>query len=754
MANLKRRYRQKRKHKHLYSYKPRRVLTRLRTSISKQTFLRPKPSRKFRGFRYLSTYSRFLLSNSRPRSYRLGQPGFLSTSSTRRQQISRGFSKPTFRFNSVVNNDVLAKQNLTTSTLSLLWFPEGLIEFIDTTINLRGFYTSPKQLNTSSTVSFRHPKTRLLSSRLTPFTSLPIVTPLVAIFLNSELLSLPFIFKSSSLSHKPYSQDLVFTQFQRLSRSIDLRRRLVRQNLLKLKRTRNYTIFYTYFSPTVDQRDRTFRILIPDIAVTPRGSFWSPLFSGSSLEEPVVSRGTKSKRLVSPNNFHSLLRKRPSPRSRIKSLSTLKLKVPYNKDKPKNRQSVRLLRRMRSRLKRIRWIRRRRSGRFRWLLRKFRRRSAGKNRRLRRGRFFQITRKRRHRSSRKFGDTVINVTRRRLFRRKPRNAFSDHEALLAEIQLSRVEQPSPRVTQLLKYTDLISKTQISSLPLISSPVTPVNLSLQHSSTTNTWLYNLNLLTSFWSNPFLLKYNLSRGQNWNTSLSSFHSSALRFQNQLQQYVFSAGLGRVARSNLWVVPSSNYTIRKKLLRSTSSSLINVDLSLWYYKSLTAFIEECSGRKVALRIGPFLEGALTFEDKARFRIMHSRVSGFQRLLGHKIFVHEGVMLVALALRLKDPTFLSNWIRGMLRRMSFWKYRLLFRYLRFLFQNVFRPNFGFFGMRGFKLRLKGKISVAGNARTRTLFYKIGDTSHSKMSNKVAYDLNYVNTFTGVMGFKLWFFY
>jgi hypothetical protein len=57
-------------------------------------------------------------------------------------------------------------------------------------------------------------------------------------------------------------------------------------------------------------------------------------------------------------------------------------------------------------------------------------------------------------------------------------------------------------------------------------------------------------------------------------------------------------------------------------------------------------------------------------------------------------------------------------------------------------------------KLSLKGKISVAGNARTRTLFLRVGDTSHSKMDNKVAYDLSLVNTFTGVLGFKLFFYY
>ena len=56
----------------------------------------------------------------------------------------------------------------------------------------------------------------------------------------------------------------------------------------------------------------------------------------------------------------------------------------------------------------------------------------------------------------------------------------------------------------------------------------------------------------------------------------------------------------------------------------------------------------------------------------------------------------------------------------------------------------------RGIKIQLKGKIGVAGNARTRTLFFAYGETSHAKMDHKVAYDLSFVETFTGVMGFKV----
>ena len=90
----------------------------------------------------------------------------------------------------------------------------------------------------------------------------------------------------------------------------------------------------------------------------------------------------------------------------------------------------------------------------------------------------------------------------------------------------------------------------------------------------------------------------------------------------------------------------------------------------------------------------------------------------------------------------------------MSFWKYRLLFRYLDFLVRHVIRFYFPEIGVKGFKLQLKGKISVAGNARTRTLFKRVGTTSHAKMNNRVAYHLSLVNTFTGVMGLKVWIFY
>ena len=90
------------------------------------------------------------------------------------------------------------------------------------------------------------------------------------------------------------------------------------------------------------------------------------------------------------------------------------------------------------------------------------------------------------------------------------------------------------------------------------------------------------------------------------------------------------------------------------------------------------------------------------------------------------------------------------MLKRISFWKYRVLFRYIKYIVKNLFSTVFSYLQFKGFKLKLKGKISVGGNSRARTLMYRIGQTGQSTLSNKIVHDINYVYTFTGVMGFQI----
>ena len=345
-----------------------------------------------------------------------------------------------------------------------------------------------------------------------------------------------------------------------------------------------------------------------------------------------------------------------------------------------------------------------------------------------------------------------NFTANQLLTRKVSQALKRaRQTLLSKAKINVI---TPLVTPKLSDTSSYAKQlNLPRIRLLTCPSTPFK------SPNSLFLTSH---TNFWSNPVLLKYyfwqvSLRRtGPSLRSvpSLLELLSWVKRAQHSLSTLSFENQLSNIRSSNLWLSSSSHFTIRKTLLRLSSFTPFHGQVSLWYYKTLILFMENITGRKVFLNFGAFIEDALTFEDKALCSIWAPRVLGFQRMLGHRIFLKESMIVIATAIRLKDPTFLANWIRAMLYRMSFWKYRLLFRYLRFVLRHLINYSFEHFQIRGIKLQLKGKISVAGNARTRTLVQRVGDTSHSKMSNRVAYDLSFVNSFTGVMGFKLWFFY
>ena len=687
------------------------------------------------------SYKKFLTANPSYRSRQRLHPAKIALRNSYRKVRSSFGGKLFFRFGVAAQQPKLSTLSARKHNSAFIWFLKSDIQ-PQTPLRLQGFHTPSQLFNRSPVISLPSPFSTPVQSK-----------PSYSFFGSSSHYLHLHLFSSTSLStwsSTPYpalNESTIsdsygtWVAFSRLSQNLRFKQEVLKNNVIRLSRTREVFRFFNYRSLTDLQLDKRVKILIPDLNATPRGSFWSSsnLSTGSPKVLTVSAVKVKPRRALPKASSKRLVLRRL--RRRLRGLWRA------------------FTRHLKFRAGRTKWLLSRWKRRGRRTKRKVLRRKKGAFKQLRRFPFFLIARRRRNQRSNKFLQSTLNNFKRKSISRHPAAFYSEHEKVKSQLtmlsrnplhsrygklkflQTANIDRVSPTLTS---QTYVASKLEVNK----GSSVTV------RTSSYNAWTLHLSLLSSVWLNPLFFKYlifSISEGELQPTAL---HNVTMRLQKQLQSYVFGSGVGAASRSNLWTAPSSNYVIRKKLLRSTSYSLFSVDLSLWYYKSLTSFIEDCSGRKVALRIGPFLEGALTFEDRAYCSLWGIRVTGFQRMLGHKIFAHEALMLVALSFRLKDPTFLANWIRGMLKRLSFWKYRLIFRYLKFLFQNIFRPNFRVFGFRGLKLRLKGKISVAGNARTRTLFYKVGDTSHSKMDNKVAYDLSYVNTFTGIMGFKLWFFY
>ena len=130
------------------------------------------------------------------------------------------------------------------------------------------------------------------------------------------------------------------------------------------------------------------------------------------------------------------------------------------------------------------------------------------------------------------------------------------------------------------------------------------------------------------------------------------------------------------------------------------------------------------------------------------------YEQLLGHKSFLGEALSIIHPSFTMHGPKLLISWFSAIIKRISFWKTRLVFRFFRYLIQNYFSKLLTQLQVKGIKIRLKGKISVSGNSRKRTILYRTGLTSHSTTSLRVVNESTPINTFTGVMGFQIWLFY
>ena len=578
--------------------------------------------------------------------------------------------------------------------------------------------------------------------------------------------------------------------FYALKKELSFKSTIKWLNIRRRKDFKRYYTFYSHYESTVRDQRSYRRVMLPKFKDSKRGSLW---FLPGEYMTTETTFNIATKKPLS-NSWRSNLNKPATtklmsnyPRtSLITSVRKSRLNVIKSKSF-KLRSNPRRL--VRFRVKRFRRFRRS----LRWFFKRFyglhgylRRSSKRRKRKLKRFiyRFIKL-RKRRTRSSAFrlsrsfFRRRYFRVLRRRikkLLRRRFKlpatlqKRFKRHRLSNTILGLRRTIRSIRRIRILLSrpsfiklkstlaklsYDTTSGRSSYSSNPVtarVTQPRVTKDSIFCGNGIAGAFLFN-NDVNLIGLSPF--KYLLTDQSSFKrTNYYSLKNLIIQVQQQVYSYANSFTPCRLDKSNLWFINQTGYSIRRKFLRLIASSSFSADLSFWYYKTLIQFIENCSGRRTNLYFGPFIENSLTFEDRARCTLWNNRVTGFQRIMGHRIFVYEALSIVAISIRIKDPTFLANWIRGMLKRLSFWRYRLIFRYLKFLLRYIFQPNFHLFDFRGVKLSLKGKISVAGNARTRTLFMRFGDTSHSKMDNKVAYDLSLVNTFTGVLGFKLLFYY
>lgn len=199
---------------------------------------------------------------------------------------------------------------------------------------------------------------------------------------------------------------------------------------------------------------------------------------------------------------------------------------------------------------------------------------------------------------------------------------------------------------------------------------------------------------------------------------------------------------------------FAFKKFIIRTFSNRRFPIDENIFHYETVIRFLEFCSGKKIYARFNPFMTNLLTLEEKIRCSVWSQKLKSFRKVLGPRLFLNESLQIIYFCLKNKDVYVLSSWMLQMFYKISFWKYKLFFRYMQYILRYFFWAYFEPLKLNGLKFQMKGKISVAGNARTRKVLTKIGTAGHASFKNRILYDLKLIRTFTGVIGFKTWIFF
>ena len=283
--------------------------------------------------------------------------------------------------------------------------------------------------------------------------------------------------------------------------------------------------------------------------------------------------------------------------------------------------------------------------------------------------------------------------------------------------------------------------------LVNNPVTPQNITQFHPTPAT---HSLNLFDKLFTKNLFTSFLVYKRFYLSSPLLTERPSKL-----LTKYFYLRSRnGKPLISNVVCMDLPKTPKLFLNLKGTKTAKFQTNFLCWYNFLLVRFLQHTTGLKVSLMFNPFLHKTLSLAERAQLDLWTQRVKGFQRIIGPKISLKESLQVTYLSLKLKDPSLFSSWLSRTIHKVSFWKYRAFFRYLKFLLQNLFLPSFSVLGMKGVKLKLKGKVSVAGNARTRSIYYRVGSTGQSTLNSKVLHNLTFFYTFTGILGLQIWFYF
>ena len=117
-------------------------------------------------------------------------------------------------------------------------------------------------------------------------------------------------------------------------------------------------------------------------------------------------------------------------------------------------------------------------------------------------------------------------------------------------------------------------------------------------------------------------------------------------------------------------------------------------------------------------------------------------------------GSMALYTSTMVKDPRVLVNWLQSRIRTMTLFQHRRFFRTLALTLRVACsRPRYRY-ALRGFRLLVVGKISVTGNAMSRTYSAHAGMQSNSSLRLRMCQAFTLIRTRTGCLGVTIGYYH
>jgi hypothetical protein len=140
----------------------------------------------------------------------------------------------------------------------------------------------------------------------------------------------------------------------------------------------------------------------------------------------------------------------------------------------------------------------------------------------------------------------------------------------------------------------------------------------------------------------------------SSLFLFKTKSINYPSQ----AIISNLYKIYVNNNNLVPSNyfNFILTKKLYTSTSKTKININILPIYYTSIIRFMESISGNQTLVQFNPFVSQSINQNFIVKYKLWLSRLTFYEKRLGHKFFLEESIHIIHLSFALRDPSLLLN--------------------------------------------------------------------------------------------------